>query len=184
MLTTSIESMLFASAKPTPLSLIKKTLDVSDEVLQEAVADIRTRFNTEESGIHLVEHDRKLQFVSNPNQSEVLSNFLKQEVSGELTRPQLETLTIIAYRGPITKPEIEQIRGINCSIIIRNLLMRALVEEREDQAKLQPVYTISTRLLRHLGLTDISQLPDYQTLHDNEKITAMIQELAAKNAEE
>lgn len=184
MLTTSLESMLFASAKPTPLSLIKKTLDVSDEVLREAIEDIRTRFNTEESGIHLVEHDNKLQFVSNPNQSETLSGFLKQEITGELTRPQLETLTIIAYRGPITKPEVEQIRGINCSIIIRNLLMRALIEEREDKEKLQPVYTISTRFLRHLGLTSIKELPDYQALHDNEKITEMIQELAAKSAAE
>lgn len=184
MLTTSIESMLFASAKPTSLSLIKKTLAISDEVMREAIDDIHKRFNTEESGIHLIEHDNKLQFVSNPNQSEVLSNFLKQEVAGELTRPQLETLTIIAYRGPITKPEIEQIRGINCSIIIRNLLMRALIEEKEDKEKLQPIYTISLRLLRHLGITNLNQLPDYQALHDNQKITEMIEELAAKNTEE
>lgn len=184
MLTTSIESVLFASAKPTSLSLIKKSLDVSEEVLLEAIADIRQRYNTEESGIHLIEHDNKLQFVSNPNQSEVLSKFLKQEISGELTRPQLETLTIIVYRGPITKPEIEQIRGINCSIIIRNLLMRALIEEKEDKEKFQPVYTVSTRFLRHLGLTKVDELTDYSELHDNQKITEMIQELSTKTTEE
>ena len=184
MITTSIEAMLFASAKPTTISAIKKNLDLSDQVLQEAIDDIKQRFNTDNSGIHLIEHDHKLQFVSNPNQSKILAKFLKQEISGELTRPQLETLTIIAYRGPITKPEIEQIRGINCSMIIRNLLMRALIEQKEDKEKLHPVFIVSTKFLRHLGLKQISDLPDYQDLHDNEKITEMIQELAEKNQTE
>ena len=101
--------------------------------------------------------------------------------AGELTRPSIETLTIIAYRGPITKPEIEQIRGVNCSLILRNLLMRGLVEESESVERLQPVYAISADFLRHLGLHAISDLPDYATLHGDEKISQLLRELAEKS---
>jgi segregation and condensation protein B len=174
MLTTAIEAILFASAKPTPTSTLKKALDVSDEVLREAIDDIRARLNTESSGIHLVEADGKLQLVTNPAEAEQLGAFFKQEVSGELTRPSLETLTIIAYRGPITKPEIEQIRGVNCSLILRNLLMRALVEEREDVERLQPVYTVSAKFLRHLGLHRAQELPEFEAYHGNEKIGELL----------
>lgn len=174
MLTTALEAILFASAKPTPISLIKKSLNVSDELLREAIEELRARHNTEKSGIHLVEADGKIQFVTNPSQAEKLSVFFKQEISGELTRPSLETLTIIAYRGPITKPEIEQIRGVNCSLILRNLLMRAFIEEREDAERLQSVYAVSARFLRHLGLHSVDELPEYMTYHDNEKIDELL----------
>ena len=101
----------------------------------------------------------------------------------ELTRPSLETLTIIAYRGPITKPEIEQIRGINCSLILRNLALRGLIEEADDAARLQPVYTVSVKFLRHLGIHAASELPQYEDLHGNERIGKMLEELNAMPAE-
>jgi len=178
MLTTSIEALLFASGKPLKITQLKQLFDVSDEILIEAIADIRTRFNTEKSGLHLLEHEGKLQFVTNPNEAEVVSQLNKQEVSGELTRPSLETLTIIVYRGPVTKPEIEQIRGVNCSLILRNLMMRGLIEERQNTDKLLPAYIVSEEFLRHLGVTEISKLPDYSQLHDNEKISQMLEELS------
>ena len=103
MIITTIESILFASGKPVAISVLKKTLGVSDEVLSEVVFDLKSRFNANASGIHLIESDGKLQFVTNPAHAEIVKNFLNQEVIGELTRPSLETLTIIAYRGPITK---------------------------------------------------------------------------------
>ncbi len=174
MITTSLESILFASAKSVSVSVLKKTLNVSDEVLAEAVADLKVRFNTDASGIHVVDHNGAVQFVTNPSQAELVSALLKEEVSGELTRPSVETLTIIAYRGPITKPEIEQIRGVNCTLIIRNLLMRGLVEETDDVERLQPVYTVSGDFVRHLGVHSIAELPDYDALHENEKITELI----------
>jgi segregation and condensation protein B len=177
MVITSLEAILFALAKPLAVSTLKKTLDVSDEVLREAIADVKARFNTEESGIHLLEHEGKLQFVTNPSQAELVAALLREEVGGELTRPSLETLTIIAYRGPITKPEIEQIRGVNCSLIIRNLLMRGLIDEAEDTARLQPVYTVSSDFVRHLGVHSVSELPDYQTLNQDEKVTDLIESL-------
>ena len=87
-------------------------------------------------------------------------------MGGELTRPQLETLTVIAYKSPITKSEIEQIRGINCTMILRNLLMRGLIIEEEGT--LESVYTVSLETLSLLGITKVEDLPDYQKLHDEE----------------
>jgi len=178
MLTTSLESILFASAKPVAISVLKKTLDVSDEVLLEAIADVKLRFNVDSSGIHVVEHEGKIQFVTNPSESAVVATLLKEEVSGELSRPSLETLTIIAYRGPITKPEIEQIRGVNCSLILRNLSMRGLVDEADDVERLQPVFTVSADFVRHLGIHSIADLPDYADLHADQKMTQLVDSLS------
>jgi segregation and condensation protein B len=182
MLTSSIESILFASAKPVSIAALRGVLEVDENVLREALDDITRRLNVDSSGIHLVEHEGKVQFVSNPAHADRLRAFLKQEVSGELTRPSLETLTIIAYRGPITKPEMEQIRGVNCTLILRNLLMRGLIEERDDAERLQPVYTVSTDFLRHLGLHVISDLPSYEELHANEKVTELMSETPQESA--
>lgn len=179
MITTTLEALLFASAKPMAVSTLKKALDVSDEVLREALDDVKARFNAEGSGIHLVEADGAVQFATNPACAEALEALTKQEASGELSRPSLETLTIIAYRGPVTKPEIEQVRGINCSLILRNLLMRGLIEETDDASRLQPTYTVSVKFLRHLGVHAASELPQYGDLHGNERIGKMLEELAS-----
>src|SRR3990167_8145788 len=170
MITTTLEALLFASAKPVSVASLKKALGVSDETLSEALDDVKTRFNRDTSGIHLVEADGDVQFVTNPACAEALAAFLKVEASGELTRPSLETLTIIAYRGPITKPEIEQIRGVNCSLILRNLMIRGLVEAEEDKRRLMTYYRVTTDFLRFLGFTRVTELPDYDTLHSPEVV--------------
>jgi segregation and condensation protein B len=180
MLTTTLESLLFAMAKPVPRSALKRALDVSDEVLAEAIADLKTRFNAETSGIQLIDHEGDLQFVTNPASASAVASFLKLEADAELTRPSLETLTIIAYRGPITKPEIEQIRGVNCALILRNLLIRGLIDETDDVERLQPVYAVSAKFLRHLGVRGLEELPDFAELHGNERIAKLIEELNAK----
>ncbi|EKD43882.1 MAG: Segregation and condensation protein B, partial [uncultured bacterium] len=128
------------------------------------------KYNNQESGIMLVQNNEEWQMVSNPDNREAAENFLKAEVSGELTRPQLETLTVISYCGPITRPELEQIRGVNCSLIIRNLMMRGLVKEVEDTTNLLPKYEVTTDYLRHIGLNNLNELPDYDKLHNHEHI--------------
>jgi len=174
MLTTKLEAILFAIAKPVTLKQIAKQLSLSEEVVMEAFETLKQKRNVEDSGIHLIEQEGKYQLVSNPNHAEDVVLFLKQEASGPLTRPSLETLTIIAYRGPITKPEIEQIRGVNCSLILRNLLIRGLVEEKDDVERLQPVYSISLELMKKLGIDSNQSLPDYESFHDNKQIDELL----------
>ncbi len=182
LLSATLESLLFASAKPVAFSALRKQLNVEESALTEALEDIRRRFNVDSSGIHLMEHEGQWQFVTNPASAEAVSAFLKQETAGELTRPSLETLTVIAYRGPITRPELEQIRGVNCGLILRNLMVRGLIDEQDDTARLQPVYTVSGDFLRHLGLTSVDALPDYASLHGNERIDQLLRELSSTSS--
>lgn len=174
MLTTKLEAILFATAKPVAVSQLKKQLETSDEVMNEAIADIRLRFNTSDSGIHLFEHDGKIQFVTNPEMGQDVAGFLKKEASGPLTRPALETLAVIAYRGPVTKPEIEHVRGVNCSLILRNLLIRGFIEEQEDAERLQPVYRVTFDFLKELGVSHIEALPEFEAFHQHEKINELM----------
>lgn len=174
MIMTEMHAILFACAKPIKLSLLQKNLGCSQEQLRSAIEDLTASLNTEISGVHLLEHDGALQLVSNPAASEAVEKFLRVEETAPLTRPSLETLTIIAYRGPITKPEIEMIRGVNCSLILRNLLIRGFVNEDQDTQKLQPVYSVSHEFMRALGLTHISQLPAYQEFATDDKITELL----------
>lgn len=174
MVTTTIEAVLFAAAKPIKLTDLQKHLELSQEVLREAIDDIARRFNVPTSGIHVMEQEGSVQFVSNAQTGEQTAKFLKKESSGPLTRPSLETLTIIAYRGPITKPEIELIRGVNCSLILRNLLIRGFIEEAMDKERLQPVYTLTHTFLQAIGTNNLQELPDYEAFQTNEKITELL----------
>ncbi|MBI4435564.1 SMC-Scp complex subunit ScpB [Candidatus Uhrbacteria bacterium] len=174
MVTTTIEAVLFAAAKPIKLSDLRKHLDLSEEIVCEAVDDIAKRLNVETSGVHLMEQNGAVQLVSNASVGEDVAKFLKKEASGPLTRPSLETLTIIAYRGPITKPEIEVIRGVNCSLILRNLLIRGFILEEQDKTRLQPVYTVSHEFLQALGVNRLDALPDYEAFRHNDKIDELL----------
>ncbi|MCH8049119.1 SMC-Scp complex subunit ScpB [Patescibacteria group bacterium] len=174
-LAAKIESILFLSARPVSFRKLAKLLQVKESDIKSAVEDLAQRHNTPDSGIHLVVSEAAVEFGSNPDHTDLLATLSKEEIESELTRPQLETLTIIAYRGPITRPEIEHIRGVNCSIILRNLLMRGLIVEKEDSSRLQPVYSLSTEMLRFLGLHDVKELPDYKELHQNAKIDQLLE---------
>ena len=76
----------------------------------------------------------------------------------------MEALTIIAYRGPIAKGDLDKIRGVNCALILRNLLLRGLIESKE--VKGEDYYQVSLDFIKFLGVSDVSQLPDYQRLHN------------------
>lgn len=172
--TPIIEALLFASAAPLTVRQLMRLSATDEATVQAALREIEEHRNVENSGIHLLRIEDKVQLVTSPSVSEAVKALSKEDLSEELTRPSLEALTIIAYRGPVTKPEIEAIRGVNCSLIIRNLLMRGLIEEKEDAMHLQPTYTLSTDALRHLGVTKIEDFPDYTELHGNAHIDALL----------
>ncbi|MBU0546168.1 SMC-Scp complex subunit ScpB, partial [Patescibacteria group bacterium] len=171
---SQIESILFVASKPLSVKKITKTLQIDEAEVLEILENLRTKYNQPESGIVLFQNNEEWQLVSNPGNREAAENFIKAEISGELTRPQLETLTVVAYCGPITKPEMEQIRGVNCSLILRNLMMRGLVKETEDITKLLPVFEVTMDYLRHIGLVSLKELPDYAALHKHESVSNII----------
>ncbi|MBU0531452.1 SMC-Scp complex subunit ScpB [Patescibacteria group bacterium] len=176
---SKIESILFVATRPLEPKQIGKMIDAKPAEVREALEELMKTCNTEGSGLHLIEQDGKYQMVTAPANAGAVESLVKEEVAGELSRPSLETLTIIAYRGPITKPEIEQIRGINCSMILRNLLMRGLILEEDDADRLQPIYKLSTDFIRHLGIHSVEELPKYDELKADESIEEVLGEAEA-----
>ncbi len=165
-----IESLLFLAGKPLTIRKIAELLGMDRESARSAVTAFRTTWNARGGGTVVAMTGDEVQLVTHADCAPVVSAFVKDETRGELTRPQLEALTVVAYRGPITKAELEQIRGVHCGLILRNLLIRGLVEERRDPARAEDVYVISMEFLRHLGVTDVHELPEYEQLHANTTI--------------
>ncbi len=153
-----------------------KVLGVSESKALQALKELQDQYNLPDSGVILIQNNDEWQLVSNPNNRAAAENFLKAEVSGDLTRPQLETLTVISYCGPITKPELEQLRGVNCSLILRNLMLRGLAEEVETEINILPKYQVTMQYLRHLGLMTVKDLPNYDELHKHEHITRALED--------
>lgn len=170
--TTKIEAILFVASKPLTYKKLAKSLACSEAEAIEAIEVLKGRYNHEDSGIFLVESDGSVQLVTNPDASEYVEQFTKSEVMGELTRAQLETLTVVAYQQPITRPEIEQIRGVNCAVILRNLMLRGLVQEKDSKEAIMPTYSLTVDALRHLGVQSVQELPEYDTLHKHEYLVA------------
>lgn len=170
-----IETILFVASKPVSLKKIAKLLEAEERAVEEALEQLKHKYNSTESGIVLFQNNDEYQLVSHPEHKIIAEHFVKAEISGELTRPQLETLTVISYCGPITKPELEQIRGVNCSLILRNLLIRGLVKESDSNSALLPTYEVTMDYLQHLGVSDLKELPDYESLHNHEFITKTLE---------
>jgi len=172
---SKIESILFVASKPLSPSQIAKALKVGTQEVKEELIGLKRKYDESGSGIVILTDGDKYQMASEPNNIEAVESFIKDEATGELTRAQLETLTVIAYRSPITRPELEQIRGVNCVVILRNLLIRGLILESEDKEKSLSVYSISMEALRHLGVESVKELPDYEKLSQHEYIETVVE---------
>jgi len=173
---SQLESLLFATVKPIALKDLARALDITPAVAADKLKELEDDYKNRESGISLVNNGKSYQLTTSAENSDLVKTFLKSEISGELSQPSLETLTIIAYRGPISKTEIERIRGINCSLIIRNLLLRGLIEEEFDKKKDLNYYRVSVDFIRFLGLSELEDLPGYASLNSNDTISRYLEE--------
>ncbi|MBU0671303.1 MAG: SMC-Scp complex subunit ScpB [Patescibacteria group bacterium] len=169
-LKSQIESLLFASGRAMQIKKVADILGAKKEAVKEAAMQLKRDLAERNAGVVLVTQGDKIELATNPENSELIRKYLKDERTGELTRPSLETLTIIAYRGPISKADLEMIRGINCSLIIRNLLIRGLIQEKADKKIGVPKYSITMDFIKYLGITDIKELPNYEHLNKDVKL--------------
>lgn len=169
-----VESILFVASKPLSPKDIARALGKQEVDIEEILVTLSMKYNTAESGIHLLQSGHEYQMASNPANAGVVERFVTDEIAGELTKAQLETLTVVAYRGPITRPELEEIRGVNCALILRNLLIRGLIEEEDQADKIGVTYRLSLAALRHVGVDSVVALPEYDTLHAHPHVEAIL----------
>lgn len=177
MLKNQIESLLFISHKPLSITELAKLCGADKKETEEILNQLAEEYKTRAGGVEILRVEEKYQMATSGECSDVVAKFVKSELTGELTRPSLETLTIIAYRGPISKAELELIRGVNCSLIIRNLLIRGLIEAKEDKAKGSTYYNITLEFLKFLGLSGVSDLPDFAKLNRDNNLDKLLEGL-------
>ena len=155
-----IEAVLFYKAEPMATSELAAFFSVSEETLREALTALRTRLAA--GATRLVETDGEVQLVSAPEVAEVIERLRKEELAREIGKAGAETLAVILYRGPVTRAEVDHIRGVNSAFILRSLTARGLVA-RVPHPTLPRSFSYQTtpELLAHLGVTRKEELPDY-----------------------
>ena len=155
-----IEAILFYLAEPTDINFLAKVLEIKKEDIKNALDDLGS--SLENRGLRLIRNGDEVTLVTAPEYSQIIEKIIKEEREKDLGRAGIETLAIIAYKGPIFKKEIEYIRGVNSQWALRNLLLRGLVERKNNpNDERVSLYSITSDTLRHLGLSRTSDLPEY-----------------------
>ncbi|TSC81832.1 MAG: segregation and condensation protein B [Parcubacteria group bacterium Gr01-1014_19] len=165
-LSAKIEALLFIYGESLTLQKIAKTLAVSEEEVAEALKVLEVALSGDDSGLFLVHDKEKVQLTTKPEFGSLLETIMKEELRENLTPAALETLSIVAYAGPMTRAEIDYIRGVNSSFSLRNLSIRGLVERHPDPKRGNVyLYNPSFDLLKFLGVAKVEDLPEFERFH-------------------
>lgn len=159
-LSAKVEALLFVSPGSTSQKQLADTLGVSTQRIREALDELEA--NLAGRGIRLQENKGRYQLTSAPELADEVEFFLHLEGTSRFTAASLETLAILAYQQPITRPGIDAIRGVNSDSVIRNLLSKGLIEEvgRSDGPGRPILYGTSPEFLQYFGLSSIKDLPE------------------------
>jgi segregation and condensation protein B len=163
-----IEALIFVSDEPLSVKMIADVLKEDRQVIGETVAALADEFNGRNGGLQLREVAGGWQFATRPEYHEHVRAFLKTRPSAKLTIASLETLAVIAYRQPVTVPEILEIRGVQSPSAIKTLLDKKLIvaKGRKDTVGRPMMYGTSKEFLLQFGLKDLSELPSVEDFHD------------------
>lgn len=164
-----LESVLFVSSKPLATEQLANFVDANEQEVLTTLTDLVERRKHE--GIVLLNVNGYWQLATHPENVELVKAFLNADLREKLTDATVEVLGIIAYRQPISKTEIESIRGVNSQYSIRQLLMRGLIEKiANPNDSRSNLYQVTTEFLQHLGLQSISDLPEFEKLTSSIKL--------------
>ena len=173
-LESKIESLIFCSPKPIKLSDIIKTFSESEKVdysknkISENIERLIKKYKSDDYSFEIIESGGGFQFLTKRDYSRLNEIFLKQQSRRRLSISALETLSIIAYKHPVTKSEIEKIRGVNCDYTIQKLLDKELIriEGKSDKVGRPLIYSTSEKFMDYFGINSLEQLP---TIKDFQK---------------
>ncbi len=160
-LVSGIEAILFISGSPVQVSHLADTFNVTSKEI-EANLNVLEQDLINGRGIRLLRYAGKVQLTSSPEYSELIEKYLGIETTSKLSRAALETLAIIAYRQPITRPGIDAVRGVNSDAVLKSLLSKGLIEEigRTEGPGRPILYGITEEFLQYFGLGSINELPE------------------------
>lgn len=190
-LDAKIEAVLFWKAEPVTFSRLAKIFDVTVDEIKAALPVLESKLHGR--GVSLVFKDEEVALRTTSDASSLIESLAKEELTGDLGKAGLETLSIVLYQGPISRREIDYIRGVNSNFILRNLLVRGLIEKIDNPKDQRSfLYRPTFDLLSLLGISKIEDLPEYHSARKEIEIFTeappetdpnVLSELAAGNHE-
>lgn len=162
-LSAQIKAVLFHKAEPLSTKRLAQILKKEDDEIKVALRELKEDLSG--SGLTLVEWEDEVTLGTSKDVSSLIETLTKEELTKDLGKAGLETMSIILYQGPLTRADIDYIRGVNSQFILRNLLVRGLVE-RVDNPKDQRsfLYKATLELFSYLGISHVTDLPDYDAV--------------------
>ncbi len=158
-----IEAILFYKSEPMSIKDLCRLLQAENTDVKTALNNLSN--NLSQRGIVLISNNDEYSLATSPDSSEIIEKVVKDELNRELSPASLETLSIVAYKGPVSRREIEYIRGVNSSFSLRALLLRGLIERETSRLDERIfLYKSTTDFLLHLGLKSIDQLPEWSSV--------------------
>ena len=164
----AIESILFVSGRPLELGELRKLLDIDDVALSDGLEALAEQLERQERGIRLQRLGTQVQLVTAPENARYIAALLGLPMTAKLTNAALETLSVIGYRQPITRAQIEAVRGVNSDRALLSLIQHGLVAEigRAQTVGRPALFATTPEFLQQFGLTSLDQLPRLDPLAD------------------
>lgn len=171
-----VEALIFCSTQPAKVSEIQACLaemfdaEVPVEDIQEAVEQLKEKYSSDDFAMEIMHAGGGYQFLTKPAYQASIGIMLKQQSKRRLSTSALETLSIIAYKQPVTKSDIEQIRGVSCDYTIQKLLEKELIEikGKSDSVGRPLIYGTSDKFMEYFGINDLKDLPTPKDFADKE----------------
>ncbi|MCK5490463.1 MAG: SMC-Scp complex subunit ScpB [Candidatus Pacebacteria bacterium] len=164
-----LESILFISGEPMSFKKLEKIIEKNKDEVITGAETLAKKYSESNGGLKIIIKDNKIQMVTAGENSQFVEKFFKADIEGDLSRAALEVLSVVAYRGPIARTAIEEIRGVNCSFTLRHLMIRDLVERISNPNDSRAyLYKISFDFLKKLGIEKVEDLPKFIELKEKE----------------
>lgn len=164
----ALESLLFIYGEPIDAKRAAGLMEIKKEELEEIIGVFENQLKTDGSrGLALNRIGDQIQLATKPDFHKLGEKIIKEEIKENLTPAALETLSIVAYNGPMARSMVDYLRGVNSSYILRNLLVRGLVERYPDPERPYIfLYNVSFEFLKHMGLSKQEELPEYSKFQE------------------
>lgn len=164
-----IEALLFVATTPVTATQLSECLGIGQVEVEKILVDLSNQY--EGRGLSIQHYSGKYQFTTSADVAGDVEKFLGLESTARLSRAAIETMAIIAYRQPITRPAVEAIRGVSSDGVIRSLLSRGLIQEvgRTEGPGRPILFSTTLDFLQHFGLNSLNQLPPYEDDQETEK---------------
>lgn len=161
-----LEALLFLSGEPVTLSALREVTDLPEPEIKRLMDELVIQYRERNGGLFVAEIANGYQMVTNPGYSEWVIKFRSTQLSSKLSMPALETLSIIAYKQPLIKAEIEQLRGVNSDSAVKTLIEKRLIKVigRKEAPGRPFLYGTTKDFLQYFGLKDLTELPTLKDL--------------------